>query len=994
MILRFGDFAFDEERFELRSRGSLVSLPALAMDTLALLIKNRGKLVAVEQLIAGPWRGQVVSHSAIRQVVVTLRRALGDDPASPKLIQTVRGKGFRFASEATPVTEFASSSGLPIDGASTRFAATTSGAPLFFGRENELETLRRAAHDAASGRGRLLLLLGEQGIGKTALVERFAREADPAELSVLRGRCWEAGGAPALWPWPEVMRAWMNLHGASATAKLAGERLDDLARLLPELDPKPGRAWSDVDLDDSVQTRFRVFDSVKTFLRRGGEQHPLAIIIEDAHCADDGALLLLEHLASAVADSRVVIVATCRPFEASRRPWLEAAARGAHPSVGVITLSGLSPNALSEWLCTTEAGANAPNLIDASAKVLHEFTGGHPLLVQEAIRRLSSLGTLNELRHAMSSALELPARVTAAIRERIGPLPGETARLLQDAALLGREFRVSDLPPRGEGDKQQLLELLAPAVSAHVLETPLPGQLGFRFSHDLVREAFVVELSLEERTARHAAIACHLAARAESDDDDLWFRVARHALAGHPVQPLPEVLDSLLRASECARRKLDYELSESFCNDGLALARSEAGDPERRAALMLSLATTHTLQGRNKEADADFLACAEFAWTHGLHDTVGHSVLGWFRLLGEHAAVHQAFQTWVQRAIELAAEPGSLRAQLLCALTVACFATMPAERSRELLLQAHDMVKDSPAALVAFVGELDRHQQHIGDPHGSLAAADAALASIRRGDVAGSIHRARLVRMGCLIELGRGAELLAEIGAHIADCARQPYPEHVIDRRADWLDYLRALLAGDLAQAELGARRIREARGAESLAATSLFAGQALSLALESVEPDRTRLVQESLACAHAVLAFVPNYAPLMCSIALSQALLGQLEESRAGIDRFAEAGLEVIPDDRLRPVCLCMLGMASSLTGHMLQPAVYAALERFAGRHVGVQLEVYLGPVSWYLGELSRSLGDFERAKQWFKRSLLEAEQACSRPWTGRARRSLASCS
>src|SRR5919201_902741 len=105
----------------------------------------------------------------------------------------------------------------------------------FVGRERELAELSAGLDDALAGRGRLFLLVGEPGIGKSRLADEFASRAKQRGANVLWGRCWEAGGASAYWPWVQALRSLVRAKDPEALRMLLGDRAPDLAQLLPEL---------------------------------------------------------------------------------------------------------------------------------------------------------------------------------------------------------------------------------------------------------------------------------------------------------------------------------------------------------------------------------------------------------------------------------------------------------------------------------------------------------------------------------------------------------------------------------------------------------------------------------------------------------------------------------------------------------------------------------------------------------------------------------------
>src|SRR5215211_7123508 len=135
----------------------------------------------------------------------------------------------------------------------------------FVGRARELRDLVAALDEAGDGRGRLVLLSGEPGIGKTRLMQEVARQAADRGWQVAAGRCWEEGGAPAYWPWIQAVRA------------LGG----DFERL----------AAATGESVDPQTVRFRLFDSVAQFLVETANARPLVVLLDDLHAADTASLV-------------------------------------------------------------------------------------------------------------------------------------------------------------------------------------------------------------------------------------------------------------------------------------------------------------------------------------------------------------------------------------------------------------------------------------------------------------------------------------------------------------------------------------------------------------------------------------------------------------------------------------------------------------------------------------------------------------------------------
>ena len=187
---------------------------------------------------------------------------------------------------------------------------------VFVGREREIEQLREAADGALAGNGGLLLLVGEPGIGKTRTSEELATYAQVSGARVYWGRCREDEGAPAYWPWVQAIRGYVRDADPVAMAWQMGAGAAEIAQLVPEvaerLDIEPAGP------SDSEEARFRLFDSVASFLVAAARDRPMVLFLDDLHWADEPSLLLLKHVAGEIGSSGLLIVGTYRDVELGR----------------------------------------------------------------------------------------------------------------------------------------------------------------------------------------------------------------------------------------------------------------------------------------------------------------------------------------------------------------------------------------------------------------------------------------------------------------------------------------------------------------------------------------------------------------------------------------------------------------------------------------------------------------------------------------------------
>src|SRR5262249_36996265 len=157
----------------------------------------------------------------------------------------------------------------------------------FVGRDRELGELRDGLHAAIAGRGLLYLVSGEPGIGKTRLTDELGAIARASGARVLWGRCWEGGGAPAYWPWLQMIRSYARGVDDATLARTIGSLRSHLAPLVPDLVAPDGDVrGAEPSGQEGEQARFALFSSIASFWRNAAKTKPLVLVLDDLHAAD------------------------------------------------------------------------------------------------------------------------------------------------------------------------------------------------------------------------------------------------------------------------------------------------------------------------------------------------------------------------------------------------------------------------------------------------------------------------------------------------------------------------------------------------------------------------------------------------------------------------------------------------------------------------------------------------------------------------------------
>ncbi|MDP6821955.1 MAG: protein kinase [Dehalococcoidia bacterium] len=379
---------------------------------------------------------------------------------------------------------------------------------VFVGRQAEMNQLKAALEDVLGGRGRLVTLMGEPGIGKTRTAEELVTYAGLRGAQVLWGRCYETGGQPPYWPWVQAIRGYIREMDESelrrqmgSSASVVAEIVTDVKDRFPELQPPP-------QLDDPDSARFRLFDSITSFLKAASATRPFVIVLDDLHWSDRPSLTFLEFVAREIGQSRLLIVGTYRDMELNRRHPLtvtlgDLARERLYERV---LLRGLSEQDVSRFI-EIAAGAAPPAELSAT---VYRHTEGNPLFVTEVVRELVQSGELAQSRERGGStwSVRIPEGVREVIGRRLDRLSERANEVLTTAAVVGRNFRLDALKELAEDTTEgQLLDVLDEALDARIIEE-LSEEVGhYQFTHALMQETLTVELSLTRRVRLHARIA-------------------------------------------------------------------------------------------------------------------------------------------------------------------------------------------------------------------------------------------------------------------------------------------------------------------------------------------------------------------------------------------------------------------------------------------------------------------------------------------------------
>ena len=420
------------------------------------------------------------------------------------------------------------------------------------GRDGEAGALREAWDRAVAGGSGLVMIIGEAGIGKTALAEDLAADADTDGATVLRTRCYEAERSLFLQPIAEAIAPVVSRMSASALRQLLGEHAPAVAALLPEaaalLGPPP--SWHG---SPDMERRWS-FQAVTAFLAGLAHRSPVLLVVDDLQCAGQSTVEFLHYLGRQVSGSRLLTVVTVR---AEHDAEIGSALAPAASRVEVGPLSAAAVEQLA-----TQAGQGA------LAGPILQRTQGHTLFVVEVLRALAGGDT------------GVPESLRSAVQARVRHTGAAAESLLRAASVLGAAIDPLTLAELLELTSAAAVDLCEQALQARLL---VVSGRDYEFANDLIREVLYATTPEPTRLAYHRRAADLLTGQPEA--------LARHAAAA----------GDWLRAARAWLLAAEDAMRRSAASDAIALstqaleAAERGGDTEAHARALI-------LRGRAREA--------------------------------------------------------------------------------------------------------------------------------------------------------------------------------------------------------------------------------------------------------------------------------------------------------------------------------------------------------------------------------------------------------
>lgn len=772
---------------------------------------------------------------------------------------------------------------------------------LFVGRRRELAVLTQYLTGLPAGVGGAVLVTGEAGIGKSALVERFQQRIVPAGVPVLSGRAVPDPGAPAFWPW---LRA---LSGPAAeVCGLSGELL--------RVDPSGQSAVAELFVAVS-----RAGDRLLSAAT--GAATGMVVVLEDLHWADEASFRLLRYVCSEISRSRLLVVATARDGLLGGLSGLDRAV--------TLRLAALTCDEVKQCL----PGGTHPSW----AAELHLRTGGNPLYLTELARLLDP----EALRLAPDPDWPVPADLSRSVASRLHHLSERCRRLLDGASVAGEEF---DLDVIGSD-----ADAVAEAVAAKVLVEDLasPGRL--RWSHALVREAWYEQLPREVRIGWHR----RLAERLQRSGTRFIGEVARHRLrAATGDSSRRAAVLACEAAAEAASAELDYAGAGYWHAQALPLLRED----DARGQTLLSMGRAAFCAGRVMEALDHCQGAAAIAERLHRIDLLADAAVVVRGVSGLPAAPIAALCERARAA--LGDEQSARHAKVLAQHARALADSSDLDAARPVSEKAMNMAEacgDADARLEAMharhevIGGLDGVGERL-----SLGAQMIRLASVAARPEA--TLWGHVWRVDAHLQQGASSELLAELFdlAALADRLGWPLARwHLLRAQAT-----RAIQTGRFDQAAGLALQCQQV-AVRTQDDAAVVQSHLVMTELQTLTGRYAEHAAPPLDWDHAV----PQWLPVSYATYGWHELQASRVQTAQAMFEQVRGRLATLPvDARWAPTIMRSGELAAALGDACTARITYRLLLPHAQHYVG-QSAAYLGAIPRTLGVLASSLGDHDAA-------------------------------
>jgi serine/threonine protein kinase/tetratricopeptide (TPR) repeat protein len=836
----------------------------------------------------------------------------------------------------------------------------------FVGRKSERYNLRRHLGQAANGKGTLIMIGGEPGVGKTRIAEELVAEAHQHGFLTLTGHCYDTEGAPPYMPFVEIIESAARISEPGILLATLDNDAPEVAKLLPELRerfpdiPEPAQSSPE-------QERWRMFNGIVTFIARAAKAQPLLFVIEDLQWTDEPTLLLLQHIVQRLHEMPVLIVGTYRDTEldvaSSLARTMEELLR--RRRVHDIILKRLSQTDVSAML-QGQIGQKPPGrLVEA---IYHE-TEGNPFFVEEIFKHLTEEEKLLDAEGRWRKDIKLdesdvPRGVRLVIERRLNRVSDECRRTLRVAAIIGRGADFKLLNKIVDLDEDALFDAIDDAERARLISSGTH----VIFAHELIRQTLLGGLSTPRRRRLHRRVA-------EAMEQLYADALENHAadLAHHFFQAgtdMDRAIDYATRAGNRSFDQLAYEEAVKHYKRALQAIELEEPSSEevRRCELLLHLGEAQVLSGQPQAAKDTSQQAAELArsLSSSEHLARASSLFSWVRWHLQ-APVEPALHLLEEALSALGQEDSVLRVQVLSQLCQTLVLSGSETRMRRCSQEALEMAKriGNPETLFWALHAKRNSAMRPDDVEELLHVSTELVRLAKESNFKPAAEDGHEGRIMGLLMIGDMEAVNAEIEAHtrvIEDLA--PYSTTALPMlNKGMLALLQGLFeeCNRLTVEALEIERRFHNRSRLNQVGQLLFA----------LRREQGRLIELESGSKNIVERY-PNVPAYRCALALLYSHIGNEDEARKEFERLAVNDFRDFSRDAAWLAAVTFASEVCAWLGDATRAEIlYELLRPYAQYNVITGRFACSGSTSRYLGLLATTFSRFEQATKNFEDAL-----------------------
>jgi len=488
------------------------------------------------------------------------------------------------------------------------------------GRDKEYARLVEHLQAARQGQGRMVIIDGEVGIGKTRLAQELLNLAESDSFGsakdrfhLLIGRCYESDMALPYQPLVEALRGFLPTLDINKV-QISSLWLREVSKLVPELSEVLPDLPNSVPLNGETE-RSRLFEGVARFLIALSRQRPLFLFIDDLHWADQATLTLLQYLARHVTRERILLIGSYRTEDLNGQLANMMRNLSQHGLLSRITLRRLT---LEEVTMLIRELAGMESGGEIFSRRIYQETEGNPFFIFEVIRSLFEEGILYRDEHGWSTDLKdfatnyaqlpIPPSMREVIEARLNRLDEVSRQVLETAAVFQQQFYFSTVRRACDRTEDETLDAFDKLLDAHLIKEGEVGIKGssYDFSHDKIREVTCQQMSGARRQQVHRRVGEALEIEYGDRLGEVVSRLAYHFTAGGDRQ---KALQYTIRAGDRARELYANEEAIAYYQRALELAESN----EDLATIYEGLGDVYALVGKHQKAIESYRSVLDHA---------------------------------------------------------------------------------------------------------------------------------------------------------------------------------------------------------------------------------------------------------------------------------------------------------------------------------------------------------------------------------------------